>query len=89
MLEKDYLGEMKRIDSGGEDNGRTRSWKVVLEEFFHSSCILKYLLPIRDTKKNRLFLSYKSWTSVGSMLECKGQGNEEAMRHPNKGEHPS
>lgn len=33
---------------GGEDKDGTHSWELILEEFFHSLCILKYLLRGSD-----------------------------------------
>lgn len=89
-LRKITLVRWTRGFGGGEDKGGTCSWKVVLEEFFLSSCILKYLLCTRDTMKTKLFLSHSSLKSVGSHAgECMCQGNKEAMRTSSKGQHPS
>lgn len=76
---------------GGEEKGGTYSGRVVLEEFFLSSCILKCLLCIRDMVETKLFLSYSSLKSVGSDAgACKGQGSsKETMRNSSKVQQPS
>lgn len=44
---------------GGEDKDGTHSGELILEEFFRSSCILKYLLHGSDAVKNQLFLPFR------------------------------
>lgn len=89
-LRKITLVQWTRGFGEGENKSGTCSWKVVLGEFFLSPSILEYLFCTRDTMKTKLFLSYSSLKSVGSHVgECICQGNKEAMRNSNKGQHPS
>lgn len=84
MFEKVNLGAGDRRARG------RRGWKVVSEEIFLSSCLLKYLLCTGDAMKTKSFLSCSSFKSVGSGAgECKCHGNKEAMGSSNEGQPPS